>query len=130
MKNISLSPSNITLALIIGTVALLTSVAALNGGNALSVSAFDGIVTTIKGMLASTMVLSFALVTLFASVWQITHGKGYGMLAMVLGVMAVAILGPTIVVSVATATRNPVVLTNQITLTSSSYTTQAVQELR
>ena len=105
-KNV-LSPNLITIGLIIGTVALLTSAGALNGGTALTTSGFDGIVTTVKGLLASTMVLSFALVALFASVWQITHGRGYGMLAMVLGVLAVAILGPTIVTSVATSTRNP-----------------------
>ncbi len=107
MDKSTLSSTNITIALLLGVTALLVSAAALNGGIALTISAFDGIVTTIRGMLASTMVLSFALVALFASVWQITHGKGYGMLAMVLGVLAVAILGPTIITSIATSTRNP-----------------------
>jgi len=113
MKTLSLSSTGITLALLLGTVALLTSAAALNGGTALTASSFDGIVTTIKSMLSSTMVLSFALLALFAAVWQITHGKGYGLLAMVLGVLAVAILGPAIVTSLATATRNPEALIQQ-----------------
>ncbi len=110
MKKNVLSSNVITIGLIVGTVALLTSAGALNGGTALTTSGFDGIVSTVKGLLASTMVLSFALVALFASVWQITHGRGYGMLAMVLGVLAVAILGPTIVTSVATSTRNPEII--------------------
>jgi hypothetical protein len=103
MKKRSLSHEKVSLALIIATVALLTSAGALNGGTALAASGFDIVVTTVRGMLASTMVLSFALVALFAAVWQITHGKGYGMLSMVLGVMCVAILGPAIVTSVGTA---------------------------
>jgi fumarate reductase subunit D len=103
----SIAPSKITIALIVGTVVILASTAALNGGVALAASSFDGIVTTIKGMLSSTMVLTFALVALFAALWQITHGKGYGMLGMVLGVMAIGILGPAIVTSVSTTTRHP-----------------------
>jgi hypothetical protein len=108
MKTSTLSSSKIIIALLVSAAALLMSAAALNGGTALTASAFDGIVTTIKGLLTSSMVLSMALVALFAAVWQITHGKGYGMLSMVLGVLAVAILGPTIMTSVATATRNPI----------------------
>lgn len=98
------SHNKVSASLIVATVVLLASAAALNGGTALSASGFDSVVQTVKGLLSSTMVLSFALVALFAAVWQITHGKGYAMLSMVLGVMAVAILGPTIVTSVSTAT--------------------------
>jgi hypothetical protein len=113
MKTKSLSSVNVSLALIVASVALLSTAGALNGGTALATSGFDIVVTTIKGLLTSTMVLSFALVALFASVWQITHGKGYGMLSMVLGVMAVAILGPAIVTSVGTSTRDPAAISAQ-----------------
>lgn len=107
MKKHTPSSSTINTSLIVATIVCLVSVAALNGGTALVASGFDTIIATIKSMLASTMVLSFAFVALFASVWQITHGKGYGMLSIVLGVLAVAILGPAIVTTTATATRDP-----------------------
>lgn len=116
MKTPTISSQNIKLALLASTILLLASSAALNGGTALTASAFDGIVNTIKGLLTSSMVLSMALVALFAAVWQITHGKGYGMLSMVLGVLAVAILGPTIMTSVATATRDPSIQAKQVPL--------------
>jgi hypothetical protein len=116
MKTSSLSSKQVTLAMIIGSVALIASAAALNGGVALAASAFDGIATTIQGMLSSTMVITFALVALFAAIWQITHGKGYGMLAMVLGVLATAILGPNIVTSVATAERPSAIVQNAASL--------------
>jgi len=126
MKTKSLSSVNVSLALIVASVALLSTAGALNGGTALATSGFDIVVTTIKGLLTSTMVLSFALVALFASVWQITHGKGYGMLSMVLGVMAVAILGPAIVTSVGTSTRDPAAISvqaKQATVVSSAALT-------
>ena len=99
--------NTVTLSLLTVTVMLFTAIAALNGGTALTASAFDGIVTTIKGMLSSTMVLSFAMIALFAAVWQITHGSGYGALGLVLGVLAVAIIGPTFMTSVSTTVRHP-----------------------
>ena len=99
--------NTVLLSLISATVILLTAIAALNGGTALTASAFDGIVTTIKGMLSSTMVLSFAMIALFAAVWQITHGNGYGALGLVLGVLAVAIIGPTFMTTVSTTIRHP-----------------------
>ena len=108
MKKSLVSPSVLLGCLLAGTVGLVVSVAALNGGTALTASAFDGIVTTIKGMLSSTMVLSFAMIALFAAVWQITHGRGYGALGLVLGVLAVAIIGPTFMTSVSTTLRHPV----------------------
>jgi len=114
MKKYSLPSLEITPFLILASFALLSTAGALNGGTALATSGFDIVVTTIKGLLTSSMVLSFALVALFASVWQITHGKGYGMLSVVLGVMAVAILGPAIVTSVGTSTRVPVALNSNV----------------
>ena len=95
----------VLMLVLLGSVALIASSGALNGGTPLTASAFDGIVTTIKGMLSSSLTVAMALIALFAAVWQITHGKGYGFLSLVLGTLACAIVGPTVVTSIATATR-------------------------
>lgn len=123
MKKRALSDSTVTTGLILATIVLLASAGALNGGTALVASGFDTIIATIKSMLASTMVLSFAFVALFAAVWQVTHGKGYGMLSIVLGVLAVAILGPAIVTTTATATRDPAALVQHAAAAQSSIVT-------
>ena len=88
-------------------VGLAISAGALNGGTALTAGSFDSIVTTLKGYLASTMVISFALMALLASVWQIMHGRGYATLSVVLLVMLVAIVGPTIITGISTTVRVP-----------------------
>lgn len=89
---------------------VLGSVGALNGGTALTASVWDGLKTTLSNMLTSTWVLALAFVALVASVWQIAHGRGYTMLSVVLGLLAVGIIGPTFVTSIATATRVPAVV--------------------
>lgn len=110
MKQRSISPNRTAISLVVGTLLLLISAAALNGGIALAASAFDTLVATIKSMLSSTLVLSLTFVTLFAAVWQIFHGKGYALLSYVLGGLATAILGPAIVTGLATSTRTPTVM--------------------
>lgn len=88
--------------LVAGTVVAVT-LGALNGGTALTTGTWDGLVTTIKDMLASTWVYALALIALLVCVWQISHGKGYGGAATVLGLLAVALVGPTLTNSIATA---------------------------
>lgn len=88
--------------LALSTFTLLLGAASLNGG-ALVASSWDGLVTTVQDMLGSTMILSFAMVALLVSVWQIFHGRGYGALSLVLGVLAVAILGPAIVTGISSS---------------------------
>ncbi|HSY26459.1 MAG TPA: hypothetical protein VK832_03065, partial [Burkholderiaceae bacterium] len=96
--------------LVLATVGLLTTMAALNGGTALTASVWDGLKTTLISMLSSTWVLALAFIALVAAVWQIAHGRGYSYLAVILGLLSVAIIGPTFVTSVATATRAPVAM--------------------
>jgi hypothetical protein len=93
--------------LIAGTVIELVSIGALNGGTALAASAFDGLKTQITTWLSSSLVLALAFVSLFVGVWQLSHGRGYGTLGYVLGILTVALIGPTFVTTVASATRDP-----------------------
>lgn len=82
---------------------MLISIGALNGGTALTGSAWDAIQTTIKEMLASTYVMFAILLVLLVTIWQLAHGQGYRNLAVVLGILATALIGPSIVQTVATA---------------------------
>ena len=91
--------------LIVGTIALLVTLAALNGGVAPTASVWDGLVTYLKGLLTSTWVLVLAFIALIAAVWQLAHGRGYGGVALILGILAIALLGPGLVTSIATSTR-------------------------
>ncbi|PTT93014.1 hypothetical protein DBR42_00815, partial [Pelomonas sp. HMWF004] len=100
--NTKTTHNNTTTFLAIGVVLMVGSLLALNGGTPLASSAFDQVSTTVRNMLSSTMVVAFALLALFASVWQITHGRGYGTLSLVLGVLCCAIIGPALVTSIST----------------------------
>jgi len=95
-------------ALLVGTLSVLVAVAALNGGTAPTANAFSVLKTAMTGLLSSSWTLALAFVALVAAVWQIANGRGFGYLASVLGVMAVAFIGPTFVTSIATATQKPV----------------------
>ena len=79
--------------------ALMLTIGALNGGTALTTSVWDSLATWLKGMLASTWVLVLAFIVLVAAVWQMAHGGGYRSLALVLGVLAVALIGPGFITS-------------------------------
>lgn len=92
------------LMLILCSVFLLSTMAALNGGTALTASVWDPLKTWLSGMLASTWVIVIVLVVLLACLWQLMHGRGYGMLSVVLGILAVALIGPGLVTTIATAT--------------------------
>lgn len=82
---------------------LIATVGALNGGTALTSSVWDTLATTIKTtFLQSTFLQVLAFIAMVVAVWEITHGKGYGRLAVVLGLSAVALLGPGIFTSVST----------------------------
>lgn len=99
------SPGRTTGAVLVATLGLLVSIGALNGGVALTASVWDGLTTTLQGMLTSTWVLALAFVALVVAVWQLAHGRGYTSLAVVLGLLAVALIGPTFVTTMATSTR-------------------------
>jgi fumarate reductase subunit D len=87
--------------------AMLVSVGALNGGTALAASAWDTLQTTIQTMLGSTLVLALVLLSLIVTIWQLSHGQGYRNLTVVLGILATALIGPSLVQTVATATGTP-----------------------
>ena len=108
MKTLKLGPmrNRTTLAVLVaGTVGLMVTLGALNGGTAPTASAWDGLVTYLQSLLTSTWVLVLAFIALIAAVWQLAHGRGYGGVALVLGVLAIALLGPGVLTSVATSTR-------------------------
>lgn len=84
--------------------AMLVSVGALNGGTALAASAWDTLVTTVQTMLGSTLVMALVLLSLIVTIWQLAHGGGYRNLTVVLGILATALIGPSLVQTVATAT--------------------------
>lgn len=90
--------------LILCTVFLLSTIGALNGGTALTASVWDALKTWLQGMLTSTWLLVLTLITLVVCVWRLAHGQGYGMLSVILGILAVALIGPGFVTAAATAT--------------------------
>ena len=93
-------------AILIGaTVALVVTAGALNGGVALTASAWDNLRTWTESMLTSSWTLMIALFGLIAGVWQLINGRGYGMLGTVVGILGVALVGPGVVTTAATATR-------------------------
>lgn len=92
------------LAVILVPVFLMMSIAALNGGVAPTAGIWDAIVTTIQGLLKSNLVIGLALVALMGGVWSIAHGGGYGFLSVVLGVMALAFIGPSVITTIGTST--------------------------
>jgi hypothetical protein len=86
--------------------ALLASVAAMNGGTALTAGAFDAVVTMLQNMLKSTWTIMLALVVLVAAVWQLAHGGGYKTIGLILGVLAIALVGPGFLTTVSTSMPN------------------------
>lgn len=86
---------------------MLISIGALNGGTALAASAWDTLVSTIQGMLGSTLVMAMVLLSLIVTIWQLAHGQGYRNLTVVLGILATALVGPSLMTTVATATGMP-----------------------
>ena len=75
-------------------IALLGCAAAMNGGTAVTTGAFDIVVDTLKGMLSSSWTIMLALIVLLVAVWQLAHGGGYKTVGLVLGVLALALVGP------------------------------------
>lgn len=92
------------LMLIMCTVFLLSTIGALNGGLDLTASVWDALRIWLQGMLTSTWLLVLTLITLVVCVWRLAHGQGYGMLSVILGILAVALIGPGFVTAAAKAT--------------------------
>lgn len=83
--------------------AIVGCMAAMNGGTALTTGAFDTVVTTLKGMLSSSWTIMLALIVLLVAVWQLAHGGGYKTVGLVLGVLALALVGPGFLTTISTS---------------------------
>lgn len=90
-------------AMIAAPLAIMGCMAAMNGGTALSASAFDSVVATLNTLLSSSWVMMLAIIVLVVAVWQLAHGGGYKTVGLVIGVLAVALVGPTFLTTVSTA---------------------------
>lgn len=106
---------------IIGLVAAVGAISASTGalnGAALTTGVWDALVLWFQGMLSSTFVMMLALIALVASVWQLAHGGGYRNLSLVLGILAVALIGPGVLTNIATATLDAPTITSVVHLTA------------
>lgn len=93
--------------LAVGVGCVLMSAGALNGGTALTTGVWDSLSTWMHGLLTSTWVLVLALSALVGAVWQLASGKGFASLGLVLGVLAVALIGPGVITTLSTSTLQP-----------------------
>ena len=91
----------------VGVACVLMSAGALNGGTALTTGVWDSLSTWLQGLLSSTWVLVLALAALVGAVWQLASGKGFASLGLVLGVLAVALIGPGVITTLSTSTLQP-----------------------
>lgn len=96
-------------ALLIGALVLGVSIAALNGGNApKAMAGIDSLKTWLTDFLTSTWTVTLAIIALLGAVWAGTHGKGWGSLTTIIVILAVAFLGPDMIVTIATKVGAPV----------------------
>jgi hypothetical protein len=86
--------------------AILGCMAAMNGGTALGTGPFDVIVTTLRDLLQSSWTLALGFVLLVVCVWQLAHGGGYKYIGFILGLFAVALVGPGFLTTISTSMPN------------------------
>ena len=91
-------------ALVVFAASALVMVGALNGGVAPTPGVWDVITNWFHDLLVSTFGVMLGFIALVAAVWRAAHGGGYASLGTVLAVVALAFMGPQMVVTVATAT--------------------------
>jgi hypothetical protein len=84
-------------------VAVLGSMAAMNNGTSLAANEFAPVVTWLRDMLASDLTMVLALVVLLAGIWQLAHGGGYKTVGVILGVLAIALVGPGVLTTMSTS---------------------------
>jgi hypothetical protein len=95
--------SQALLIVIVIPIMLVALSGTMNNGTALTASAFDTVVIWLTDLAHSTFTLMLAMIVLVIAGWQIAHGGGYKMLGLVLAVLAIMILGPTFLTTMATA---------------------------
>jgi hypothetical protein len=103
LKDFTLKRAGSLLVAVAAPIAVLGCMAAMNGGTALTTSAFDAVVNTLRDLLSSSWTIMLALVVLVAAVWQLAHGGGYKTVGLILGVLAVALVGPGFLTTISTA---------------------------
>jgi hypothetical protein len=103
LKGYSMSRAGEGLVAAAAPLALLGCVAAMNGGTALATGPFDVVVTTLKDMLASSWTLALGFVLLIVCVWQLAHGGGYKYVGYILGLLAIALVGPSMLTTISTS---------------------------
>ena len=96
--------TSVVVSLVVVPMMALMAMAALNGGTAPTTGVWTSLSTTLDGILKSDLIIGLALISLLGAVWQVAHGRGYGMLMTVLSIMALAFIGPGMVTSIGTAT--------------------------
>jgi len=94
MKKSMMQHAGSTLVAAVAPIAILGCMAAMNGGTALATGPFDVVVTTLRDILASSWTIMLALVVLVVAIWQLAHGGGYKTVGVILGVLAIALVGP------------------------------------
>lgn len=83
--------------------AMTASMAAMNSGTSLVANEFAPVVTWLRDLLASDYTMVMALIVLVAGIWQLAHGGGYKTVAVILGVLAIALVGPGVLTSMSTS---------------------------
>lgn len=106
LKDMTLERSAKLLVAVAAPIAVIGCVAAMNGTTALTGSAFDAVVNMLRGLLTSSWTMMLALVVLVAAVWQLAHGGGYKTVGLILGVLAIALVGPTFLTTISTSMPN------------------------
>lgn len=99
------SKSSLFAATVIVPLAVLTSLGAMNSGVAPTTGVWTTVVTYLQGMLQSDFAIGLALVAVIGGIWQLSHGRGYTFLMVVLSIIACAFLAPSAITTLATATR-------------------------
>ena len=111
--------------------ALVSTSGVLNGGTVPPTSPFSPLKTWLQSsFLGSDWVIMLGLVALIALVWGLAHGKGWGPASIVLGVIAVPIIGPNAIAALATATRDPLPLVQKVEQVTPNAATEGVNAVR
>jgi hypothetical protein len=103
MKNSMMQHAGSNLVAAVGPIAIFGCMAAMNGGTALATGPFDVVVTTLRDILASSWTIMLALVVLVVAIWQLAHGGGYKTVGVILGVLAIALVGPGFLTTISTS---------------------------
>ncbi|UVW30537.1 hypothetical protein [Massilia sp. H6] len=103
LQRIFLQRTGGALVAVAAPLAIAGCMAAMNGGTALAAGPFDVVVTTLRDILASSWTIMLALVVLVVAIWQLAHGGGYKTVGLILGVLAIALVGPGFLTTISTS---------------------------